>query len=75
MGMSLSGYRKWEQGTRSVSGPADALLARDPEGTRRGSWRTAVDIAPANALIVQLGRNYVGAVGPSGPCPNTCSSR
>ena len=22
MGMSLSGYRKWEQGTRRVSGPA-----------------------------------------------------
>lgn len=26
MGMSLSGYRKWEQGQRSVSGPAKTLL-------------------------------------------------
>lgn len=26
MGMSLSGYRKWEQGQRSVSGPALNLL-------------------------------------------------
>ena len=26
MGMSLSGYRKWEQGQRRVSGPAAALL-------------------------------------------------
>lgn len=38
MGMSLSGYRKWEQGTRSVSGPAEALLRviqREPEAVRR----------------------------------------
>ena len=38
MGMSLSGYRKWEQGTRSVSGPAAALLRviqREPEAVRR----------------------------------------
>lgn len=26
MGMSLSGYRKWEQGQRAVSGPALNLL-------------------------------------------------
>ena len=26
MGMSLSGYRKWEQGARNVSGPAETLL-------------------------------------------------
>lgn len=26
MGMSVSGYRKWEQGKRSISGPAAALL-------------------------------------------------
>lgn len=26
MGMSLSGYRKWEQGQRAVSGPAAVLL-------------------------------------------------
>ena len=26
MGMSLSGYRKWEQGRRTVSGPALNLL-------------------------------------------------
>ena len=38
MGMSLSGYRKWEQGTRRVSGPAEALLRviqREPEAVRR----------------------------------------
>ena len=38
MGMSLSGYRKWEQGTRRVSGPAAALLRviqREPEAVRR----------------------------------------
>ena len=27
MGMSLSGYRKWEQGQRRVSGPAAACCA------------------------------------------------
>nr|WP_319389265.1 helix-turn-helix domain-containing protein [uncultured Cohaesibacter sp.] len=26
VGMSLSGYRKWEQGKRQVSGPAQTLL-------------------------------------------------
>ncbi|SNZ20955.1 helix-turn-helix domain-containing protein [Cohaesibacter gelatinilyticus] len=26
MGMSLSGYQKWEQGRRTVSGPAQTLL-------------------------------------------------
>ena len=38
MGMSLSGYRKWEQGTRNVSGPAEALLRviqKEPEAVRR----------------------------------------
>ena len=38
MGMSLSGYRKWEQGTRNVSGPAAALLRviqKEPEAVRR----------------------------------------
>jgi putative transcriptional regulator len=38
MGMSLSGYRKWEQGTRRVSGPAATLLRvveREPEAVRR----------------------------------------
>jgi putative transcriptional regulator len=38
MGMSLSGYRKWEQGQRRVSGPAAALLMvleREPEAVRR----------------------------------------
>ena len=38
MGMSLSGYRKWEQGTRRVSGPAATLLhviEREPEAARR----------------------------------------
>ena len=38
VGMSLSGYRKWEQGTRRVSGPAAALLRviqKEPEAVRR----------------------------------------
>lgn len=39
MGMSLSGYRKWEQGQRRVSGPAAALLRLiqvEPEAVKRG---------------------------------------
>ena len=38
MGMSLSGYRKWEQGARQVSGPAATLLRviqQEPEAVRR----------------------------------------
>lgn len=38
MGMSLSGYRKWEQGERKVSGPAATLLhviAHEPEAVTR----------------------------------------
>jgi putative transcriptional regulator len=38
MGMSLSGYRKWEQGQRRVSGPAATLLRvilREPEAVKR----------------------------------------
>jgi len=38
MGMSLSGYRKWEQGQRRISGPAAALLqiiSKEPEAARR----------------------------------------
>ena len=38
MGMSLSGCRKWEQGTRRVNGPAATLLRvleREPEAVRR----------------------------------------
>ena len=38
MGMSLSGYRKWEQGTRRVSGPAATLLRviqREPKAVKR----------------------------------------
>jgi len=38
MGMSLSGYRKWEQGQRRVSGPAAALLElirKEPEAVKR----------------------------------------
>ena len=38
MGMSLSGYRKWEQGERKVSGPAVNLLrvlAHEPEAAIR----------------------------------------
>ena len=38
MGMSLSGYRKWEQGTRRISGPAAMLLRviqQEPQAVRR----------------------------------------
>lgn len=38
MGMSVSGYRKWEQGRRQVSGPAATLLrviATEPEAVKR----------------------------------------
>lgn len=38
MGMSLSGYRKWEQGQRHVSGPAATLLKvieKEPDAVRR----------------------------------------
>ncbi len=38
MGMSLSGYRKWEQGQRRVSGPAATLLRvieREPDAVQR----------------------------------------
>ena len=38
MGMSLSGYRKWEQGTRRISGPAATLLCimeKEPEAVKR----------------------------------------
>ena len=44
MGMSLSGYRKWEQGTRRVSGPAATLLRmieREPDAVRRTLSRDA----------------------------------
>ena len=44
MGMSLSGYRKWEQGTRNVSGPAEALLRviqKEPEAVRRALYARA----------------------------------
>ena len=38
MGMSLSGYRKWEQGQRRVSGPAATLLRliqKEPDVVKR----------------------------------------
>jgi putative transcriptional regulator len=38
MGMSVSGYRKWEQGKRSISGPAAALLRiieKEPDVVKR----------------------------------------
>lgn len=38
MGMSLSRYRKWEQGQRHVSGPAAMLLRvieKEPEAVQR----------------------------------------
>lgn len=44
MGMSLSGYRKWEQGSRQVSGPAATLLRviqAEPEAVRRALFPAA----------------------------------
>ncbi len=38
VGMSVSGYRKWEQSTRRFNGPAAALLRviqKEPEAVRR----------------------------------------
>jgi len=38
MGMSVSGYRKWEQGARRVNGPAATLLRviqKEPEAVKR----------------------------------------
>ena len=38
MGMSVSGYRKWEQGQRWVSGPAASLLRmieKEPDALKR----------------------------------------
>ena len=38
MGMSASGYRKWEQNRREVSGPANVLLHlidKEPDAVRR----------------------------------------
>lgn len=46
MGMSLSGYRKWEQGTRRVSGPAAILLQvieKEPEAVRRALLASSRD--------------------------------
>jgi putative transcriptional regulator len=42
MGMSPSGYRKWEQGQRRISGPAEALLRvlkEEPEAVKRALFR------------------------------------
>jgi len=44
MGMSVSGYRKWEQGQRRISGPAATLLKvieREPDAVRRALLETA----------------------------------
>ena len=38
MGMSLSGYQKWEQGQRRISGPAATLfrlIEREPDAVKR----------------------------------------
>lgn len=38
LGMSLSGYRKWEQGRRRLSGPAATLLQiieKEPDAVKR----------------------------------------
>lgn len=43
MGMSLSGYRKWEQEQRQLSGPAAMLLRvleKEPEAVKRALLQT-----------------------------------
>ncbi|MDE0101534.1 MAG: helix-turn-helix domain-containing protein [Gammaproteobacteria bacterium] len=43
LGMSPSGYRKWEQGSRRVSGPAAALLQvirKEPAAVKRALLAT-----------------------------------
>ena len=43
LGMSLPGYRKWEQGTRRIGGPAALLLRviqKEPEAVRRALLAT-----------------------------------
>ena len=40
MGMSLSGYRKWEQGVRASQRSSCDTATGDPEGARSGQART-----------------------------------
>ena len=52
MGMSLSGYRKREQGTRRVSGPAATLLQiieHEPNAVRRALLRAHPASRPARS--------------------------
>ena len=49
MGMSLSGYRKWEQGQRRVSGPAATLLRlieKEPDLVKRALLPTQLAARP-----------------------------
>lgn len=50
MGMSLSGYRKWEQGARNVSGPAETLL------------RAIRDMVPASRSSLDSSMSTVNAL-------------
>ena len=58
MGMSLSGYRKWEQGTRSVNGPAETLLRAMQDtmlpGGRPNSELTTVSASPPGPLRAKV---------------------
>ena len=47
VGMSLSGYRKWEQGTRRVSGPCGGAAPGHPQGTRCGAARPSPRVEAA----------------------------
>ena len=60
MGMSLSGYRKWEQGTRRVSGPAATLLRVIQKGARGRQTRPVVLVS---------GRPGFGLLRSPDPCP------
>ena len=63
MGMSVSGYRKWEQGTRRVSGPAATLLriiAHDPSSPGDRAVRRSNGIRCAQTLPSSVDRMVIG---------------
>ena len=58
MGMSLSGYRKWEQGTRRVSGVTATFLRvieREPEAVKRAILAVEEERLPTKKLIAIWG--------------------
>ena len=73
MGISLSSYRKWEQGTRDVSGPA-ATFSRDRKGTGSGETRLAgfgPELTPPRLLAKPT---FSRRIGPAKPRENGTSA-